>query len=112
MAIQELELPLESHLPRFAIWQIYEDGELFHHLIMDGRDTGRLDWEESMDGRVGYIDGLDAEEELEVLGIRHLSWLAIAQCLKEQHPKVETIWHLDGIVEVIEVEPSDIGFAT
>jgi hypothetical protein len=102
----------EPQVPEIKILQVYEDGEWFHHLIMDGRDTGRIDWEENGDGSVGYIDGLDAEKELDARGIRHLAWLPIAQCMKEQHPKVETVWHLDGIVEVVRAEPGDFGLVS
>ena len=92
------------------IWkkEVFEDGEVFHHLFFDGNDMGRIDWEE--DGWQGYIDGLDAEKELDARGIRKLAWLPIAQCMKELHPTVSKIWHLDGIVVLDGINPQDLGF--
>jgi hypothetical protein len=98
MAIHELESSAEPEMPQITIWQVYEDDELFHHLVINGRDTGRIDWEESSDGKTGYIDGLDAEQELDHLGIRKLAWMPIAECMRQIHPDVHSIEHLDGLI--------------
>jgi hypothetical protein len=100
----------EPQTPQIKIWQVFEDNELFHHLVINGRDTGRIDWEESENGRTGFIDGLDAERELDALGIRNLAWLPIARCMTELHPDVTRVMHLDGVIDL--VKPSDFGFET
>jgi hypothetical protein len=110
MAIQEFEPQAEPEPTQFAIRQVHEDGEVFHHLIVDGNDTGKIDWEESPDGHTGYIDGLDGEIELDRLGVRGMAWLPIAQCMTKLHPDVTRVMHLDGVIDL--VKPSDFGFET
>lgn len=101
MAIQEFEPQAMPEPPQIAIWQVYDDGEIMHHLILDGRDTGVIDWEESSDGRTGYIDGLDAEHELDEKGIRNLAWLPIVECMRNIHPDVRSVEHIDGVINFI-----------
>jgi hypothetical protein len=96
----------EPRNPEIQILRVYEDGEVFHHLFFDGRDTGKIDWEESRDGREGYIDGLDGEVELGSLPNKKGAWQAIAACMREYHPSVRRIVHvdgdLDGIIELVD----------
>jgi len=112
MAIHETEPQTEPQPPKITIWQVHEDDEVFHHLIVNGKDTGKIDWEESGDGRTGYIDGLDAETELDSLGVRKLAWLPIAECMRTIHPEVRIVVHLDGAIILDGVEDPDIALET
>jgi hypothetical protein len=110
MAIHEIEPQAEPQLPQITIWQIYEEnGEMLHHLIIDGQDTGVVDWEQNRAGLTGFIDGLDAEKELDFRGIRKLAWLPIAECMRQIHPEVKHIVHLDGEVWFGAIKPEDFG---
>jgi len=102
MAIQEFEPQGEPQIPQIHVWPVNEDGETYHHLIIDGKDKGVVDWDTNEDGSTGYIDGLDAEKEITSRGIRDVAWLAIAACMHAIYPDIREVEHLDGTISLVE----------
>ncbi len=100
MAIQEFEPQGEPQIPQIHVWAVHEADEVLHHLFIDYKDEGIVDWGTNEEGTIGYIDGLDAEKQITERGIRDLSWLAIAACMHAIYPEIREIEHLDGSISI------------
>lgn len=92
----------EPQIPQIHVWAVHEVSEVSHHLFVDNKDEGIIDWETNKHGTIGYIDGLDAERQITERGMRDLAWLAIAACMHAIYPKIREIEHLDGTISLVE----------